>query len=241
MQISGDGGEIERRLAGEIGDAEAAAEIEKAQGCRGVLGQPLCQRIALLLGLDDGLALEVLRAGEQMKAFEGERCGLDFLQQPGHLFGIDAELLGAAAHFHARGLELEIGIHAYRHACRQPQTLLDVGQERHFAEGFDIDEDAGGHRLGKLALRFAGAGKADVLRLGAGIQGHQQLAAGGDIDAIDQAGHVRHQGRHGVGLHGVVQLHGGRQGGAQRGHARAEQAAVIGVVGRLADAGAEPR
>ena len=71
----------------------------------------------------------------------------------------------------------------------------------------------------------------------AGVERHLQLAAGGDVDAVDQAGHVLHQRRHRVGLHRVVQLDlaAGRCARSWA-HALRQQRAVVGVERRAADA-----
>jgi hypothetical protein len=52
-----------------------------------------------------------------------------------------------------------------------------------------------------------------------GVERDPLLAAGGDVDAVDQARHVLHHGRHRVGLHRVMQFHSRRQVRAQHGHA----------------------
>jgi hypothetical protein len=91
------------------------------------------------------------------------------------------------------------------------------------SRGLHVDQHAGGHRLAQLGVALAGAGKADLGRVGAGVQRHLQLAGRGHVDAVDQAGHVAHHGRHRVGLHRVVQLH--RRGSAARSWPRAGAAA----------------
>ena len=72
----------------------------------------------------------------------------------------------------------------------------------------------------QFAAALAGAGKADLRRIRAGIQRHLQFAARSDVDAIDQARHDTDQRRHRVGLHRVVQFDGLRECGAQFGNAR---------------------
>src|SRR5690606_7782251 len=87
-EVGADGAEVERLFAREIGNAEAAAEVEELDRSGGVLCQPAGERKALLLGLDDGFGLEVLRAGKEVKALESQPRAADFGEQIGHLFGI---------------------------------------------------------------------------------------------------------------------------------------------------------
>jgi hypothetical protein len=58
----------------------------------------------------------------------------------------------------------------------------------------------------QFGVALAGAGEADLGRVGAGVQRHLQLAGRGHVDAVDQPRHHAHHGRHRVGLHRVVQL-----------------------------------
>jgi len=83
---------------------------------------------------------------------------------------------------------------------------------------------------------LARAGKADLGRVGTGIQGHLQLAGRGHVNAVDQGRHQPDHGRHRVGLHRVMQLHLGRQGRAQLRNPGTQQATVVGIKRRLADA-----
>ena len=69
----------------------------------------------------------------------------------------------------------------------------------------------------------------------AGPCGDPQLAAGGDVDAVDQTCHVIDDGRHRVGLHRVVELDACRQRRPQLGHAAGQELPVVGVEGGLAD------
>ena len=77
----------------------------------------------------DRFGAQILRAAENVEAPELERRADERLQYGRHAFGVDAELLGAAAHLHAGRLELEIGIDADRDACgRLPDPVRDRGQ-----------------------------------------------------------------------------------------------------------------
>ena len=61
------------------------------------------------------------------------------------------------------------------------------------------------------ASLLAGPGEADLARRHAGVERDLELAAGGDVDAVDDARHERDERRHRIGLHRVVQLdRGGR-------------------------------
>ena len=63
----------------------------------------------------------------------------------------------------------------------------DASEFGNFAERFDVDQDAGGDGLAELGVAFAGAGEADLVGVGAAVEGDPQLAAGGHVDAIDEA------------------------------------------------------
>ena len=227
--------QVQPSLAGEVGDAETAPQVEEAHRCRRVGGQPLRQRKALALGLADGLGAQVLRAGEQVEALETQALGAQQRHRLGDQLDVQPELLGPAAHLHSRALELEVRVHAQGHPRRQAELLLQPAQDGQLAQALGIDQHAGGHGLAQFGLALAGPGEADVARVGAGVQRHLQLASGRHVDAADQAGHQRDHGRHRVGLHREMQLDLSRQHGLQLGHARAQQAAVVGVERRAAD------
>ena len=153
-----------------------------------------------------------------------------------HLLGIDAELLRSAAHLHARGLELEIGVHPDRDARGTALAPRKLGKQSDLAERFDVDEDAGSDGLRELDLGLAGSGEADVLRIRPRVECDAQLATRRNVETVDAAGHVGHQCRHRVGLDRVMHVDRRRDRIAQLGHARVERTAVIGIEGRAADA-----
>ena len=80
----------------------------------------------------------------------------------GHALGVHAELLGAAAHFHARAFQLKVGINPHRYARAR---TAERGNALHFAFRFKVDGNARGHRLRKLRIGLAGPRKADRLRI----------------------------------------------------------------------------
>ena len=170
-----------------------------------------------------------------MKALEVEFLRGKGLHQRRHLLDVDAELLRPAAHLHARALEFEIGIDAHRHPRRQAERLRDRAQQGHLAHRLDVDEHPRCHRLAQLDLALAGAGEADLGRVGAGVQRDLELARRGHVDPVHQPRHAADERRHGVGLHGVVQLDGWRQRGAQRADAVDEGGPVVGIERRAAD------
>jgi hypothetical protein len=59
--------------------------------------------------------------------------GRDAAKHLGHLLDVDAELLGPAAHLHARALELEVGVDAHGHPRRQPSSC-EAAPARQFAQ-----------------------------------------------------------------------------------------------------------
>jgi hypothetical protein len=72
----------------------------------------------LVLRFADGFGAQVLRAAEDVEAFEVQLQPPDLAQRPRHVLGVDAELLGPPAHLHAGRLELEPGVDANRHPGR---------------------------------------------------------------------------------------------------------------------------
>ena len=170
-----------------------------------------------------------------MKTFKGKAQAANFSQQGRHLLGVDAELLGAATHLHARTLQLKVRVDAHCHPRRQAKAGGGIGQHRQLAKRLHIDQHTGRHRLAQLQIALARPGETDFGRLGTGVQRHLQLPRRCDIDTVHQTGHQRHQRRHRVGLHRVMQLHPRRQGLPQRCHAGTQEAAVVGIKRRLSD------
>src|SRR5690606_10286894 len=80
-EILTDGFEIEPPLAGEIGNAEAAADVEYAHRRRGILRQTQRKFVGVALRVADRFGLEALRSPEKMKAFEGEPRLADATEQ----------------------------------------------------------------------------------------------------------------------------------------------------------------
>ena len=109
--------QIERRVAGEIRNPETAADIQcfDRSGC--VLGETVSQSERIGLGFRNRFCFQILRAAEDMETFEVKFGFPDSFQHCRYTVRIHAELLGAAAHFHARGFELEIRIHPDSYFC----------------------------------------------------------------------------------------------------------------------------
>ncbi len=146
-EVRADRREVEPLLARKIGNAEATAEVQEAHRRRRVLRQPQRQFVGLALRLADRLGLQVLRAGKEVKALEGQARLPISASSLRHLLGVDAELLRPAAHLHARRLELEVRIHAHRHARGQAKLSCDLRQQPDLAHRLDIDQDARRDRL----------------------------------------------------------------------------------------------
>src|SRR6185437_13535343 len=106
--------QIQARLTRKVGYAEAAADVEQAYRRGGVGAQPYRQLQGLVLRLDDRLGAQILRTGEDVQADERQRQLREAAQYLRDALGIDAELLRATAHLHARGLELEVRVDADR-------------------------------------------------------------------------------------------------------------------------------
>ena len=210
--------------------------LSEAHGLGRVRGQAQRELVGLELRLADRLGAQVLRAREQVEALELEAGRGDGVQHVGHLLDVDAELLGAAAHLHARALQFEVRVHAHGHARGDAQLRADVRQQMNLAHRLDVQQHPRGDGLAQFRFALAGAREADLARIGAGVQRHLQLAGGSHVDAVDQLRHEAHDGRHRIGLHRVVQPDAGGQRRAKLVDAPAQQAAVVGEERRLADA-----
>ena len=106
-EIGGDGAEIEALLAGEVGDAEAAAEVEELdRGGLSAARRPVRRSCCWASTMASGRRF---CEPEQVEALEGEAGRPISASSSGHLFGVDAELLGAAAHLHAGPLSSKSG------------------------------------------------------------------------------------------------------------------------------------
>ena len=134
------------------------------------------------LRFDQALGAQILRAAENVKPPELERRADERLQHGRNAFRIDAELLGAATHFHAGGLELEIGIDADRDLGALAGLACDRGQALELQLGLGVDDDASGDRLLELGGRLSGPGKADLLASDRRRECDAELAARCDIE-----------------------------------------------------------
>ena len=124
-EIRADRCEVERFLAGKVRNAEAAADVQHLHRRRRRRGEPDRELYGFSLRFADRLRLQVLRSAVDVKALEGEAAAADLLEQRGHDFRVHAELLGAAAHLHARRLQLEVWIDADRDARAEAAVSRD--------------------------------------------------------------------------------------------------------------------
>ena len=202
-------------------------------------GQCAARRIAsakvFFVRVLDRCRFQVLRAAVDVEALEVEFQFADAFQHGGHALGVDAELLRSAAHFHAGRFELEVGIDAHRHARLERQAPADDGDAFHLRFRFHVQHHAGGDRAAQVNVAFSRTGEADQVRRHGRVERHPLLAAGSDVDAVDQGGHVLDHGRHRIGLHGVVQMDFRRQVAAQQFDPLGQLGAVVGVEGRASD------
>ena len=96
-----------------------------------MLRQPQRQLDGLALGLAQDLGVQVLRAGEDVEPEEVERRSQpSSREQRRDALGVDAELLGTAAHPHARALDLEVGVDAHGDPRSDAEPLADVRTTR---------------------------------------------------------------------------------------------------------------
>ena len=102
------------------------------------------------LRLDQRGGIERLRAGEDVEAAPFGARRDDPADQSGHARGVDPERLGAAAHAHARALDLEIGIDPDGEPRRPAELRADREGALGLALGFAVERDAGLDRLLEL-------------------------------------------------------------------------------------------
>ena len=162
------------------------------------------------------------------------------MQQRGHFLGVDAELLGAAAHAHAGALDLEVRIHAYGDARADAQALADHRDALGLGVGLHLDRDAGSHRLRELGRRLTWAGEADAVGGHPRVKRHQHLRRRCDVEGVDEAAQVPDDRRHRVRLDRVTELDVGGQHGPQQLDPLADQGAVVREERRAAHPGGEP-
>src|SRR5262245_2977265 len=224
-QAGSDRGDVERLLAGEVRNAKPSADIEQAHGRGSIDAESYRQLERLFLRFLDRAGAQVLRAAEDVKTLKVELQLSDPREHFGHALGVHPELLGTAAHLHARAFELEIRVDPYRNARALAGGFGEPGEAFHFAFRFEINHDAGGYRLRKLCIGLAGTCKTDFGRAHARGERDVELAAGGDIEPVDEAGKMLYDREHRVGFDRIVQLNTCRQMPAQQLDACRDEAA----------------
>jgi hypothetical protein len=168
------------------------------QGHIGLLRQAHRQIEHLPLRFGNRRAIERLRPGENMKTAPFRARRDDLAGQSGHLVGVDAEGLGAAAHLHAAAAQVEIGVHADGEARGLAQLFGDGERPAGFIRGFKVERHALHDRRLQLDIALARPGKADQRGIEPGLTRHAQLAAAGDVETIDQRAHQAQQRREGL-------------------------------------------
>ena len=142
MQVLPHGAEVQRGVGVGVRDAEAAAEVEVAHRVGQLLGEVEQEVDRAPLRLDEDLGAEVLRAGEEVEAEEVEVELGDPVEQRRHLLGVDAELLGAAAHAHAGAAHGEVGVDPDRHPRADAEVLARRRRVVGLPGRLDLDQDA---------------------------------------------------------------------------------------------------
>ena len=197
--------EVGRRLA-LVGDAEAAAEIEPAQGV------PLRAQLPIELGqapegLPVGREVGQLRADMNRQAFQRDAGQVARPREAGRrLVDVDTELVTAPSGGDVGvGAGVDVGIDPDRH--RRPLSPLhgDLVQQLQFGPGLDVDlQDAEIERQAQFPRGLADPGEDDLLGRDPRGQGPLQLAFGDHVGAAAQGGQGPHQGQVAVGLEGVA-------------------------------------
>ncbi len=99
-EVSGDRSQIDRPLAREVGNAQAAADVQQSHGGRRIRGETDREFDAFLLCFDDRFGAKILGAAEYVETVKHQRQRGERAQQFGHPLSVDAELLRSAAHLH---------------------------------------------------------------------------------------------------------------------------------------------
>ncbi len=141
------------------------------------------------LGLDQRLGIERLRAGEDVEAAPVGAGVEDAADERGHARGVDPERLGAAAHPHARALDLEIGIDPDREP-RRPRAPIASARSTSPSDS-QLRVTPASIAASRSLSRLPGPAKLIVGRIGARLEREAQLAARGDVEAVDLLRNVR--------------------------------------------------
>ena len=152
-----------------------------------------------------------------MKAAPLSPAGDHAAHQLRNPLSIDAERLGSAAHFHARTLQVEVGIYPDGKARNFSKSLSNRNCARSFAFGLKIQRCPCDNRRFQFRVALAGPSKADPHWINPGLLDQRELSARGYIKSIDQSRHRGQQRAIGIGLHGIVQRQLRRHGSAKAG------------------------
>jgi hypothetical protein len=147
--------EVDRGVAGEVRDAQPAADVEVLQVEIEFVDEAVGEAERLCDGLPQAVRAQALRAREEMQVHEPLPLAV---QDVWHLLHVDAELGGAAAHRHPRPAELEIGIDPRGEAGRLARGLLDLAEPPQLVGGLDVQDGARRERGRPFAGLLAGSG-----------------------------------------------------------------------------------
>ena len=232
--------DVEPLVLLEVGDPEAAAEVEVARLVVEVVGELEDEVDGARLGLHEDVGPQVLRAGEDVEAEHVDVGRRDLPEQRRDQLGVHAELLRSAAHPHARALDRERRVDPDGSPREEAELLAGADQPVELGARLDLDQGAGGHRAAQLGVGLAGTGEADPGRVVPGVEGDGELAGRGDVEGVDQSGEVLDERRHRVGLHRVAQGHAVGQGRPHLRDPGRHGRPVVGEERRGADPGGQP-
>ena len=175
-------------LAGEVGNAEAAAEVERpapapararpgAAPARTTLAAP--RRSTRHAGSASRRKGESPRTPGRRRRSRASSSGTCSTSTP--------NCFGPPPIFMPEPLSSKSGLTRTATRAGTPSSARSAAESRHLAHRLDVDQHAGGDRLAQLDVALAGAGEADLGRVGAGVQRDLQLAGRSHVDAVDQS------------------------------------------------------
>ena len=207
-QIVPDRRKIDRLVLLEIGNAEAAPDIEVLHGPGRQVGKRQQQVDGLALRLDEDLGAQVLRSGENVVSRGPRGLRLRAL--------IASEGTSSASMPNCCGpppirmpdpLTWKSGLTRIAILGRIPSRLPASTMRAASVREFHFDRHACRHCLAELRRRLARPSETDARRRHGGVERGLHFKSGRDVEGIDEARQMLNDRGHRIGLDRVAQLH----------------------------------